>query len=175
MRILDALSAGEPGARIAAREGVSSQRVNRIRHEAAALPLAAIMDRITRAQAGSKGRSAGSRPHAGRPGYERLDQLAAAIGVDDEAVFELATLVISREVQIATVAVREGRLSDYKAAKDGPDPERLEKENERLLAQLGREFGSAASTPVFWTPTPHSARRKVGHCCASPPRWGPLF
>ncbi len=157
VKIMKALCKGQTGARIAKREKVTAAGVSKIRKRAATMTVARFLDQLI--QGGTKARQKpnGTRPSPGRPGYEHFDQWVKAFTVDDEAIFELATLILTPDAQIATIAVREGRLSDYqhavgsKASAGETSRKYLEKTGKRILRRLRNEIRSAGRIPVFWT------------------------
>ena len=152
LRILSALCADEPPKRIAAREKITTSYVSKIRKKAAGLTLAVFMDGTTKQASRVRKKAAGTRASAGNPGHEDIHKWAAKIPIKDEAVFELATLILTPEVQIATIAVREGHLYDYNAAvQDEKRSERFAEAGENVLGLLAREVHLAARTPIFWT------------------------
>lgn len=153
LRILAALVDGKTGAFIAGAEGVTPSAVSKLNVEMDRDGVAAVMARLLRPPADRK---QGTRNRAGRPGYEDFDQWAAAQSAEDEPVFELATLMISRDVQIASIAIREGRESEFvaaqKAATDKPDRKaRFDARFLTRLSRLRREFRQIATIPIFWT------------------------
>ena len=152
LKILRALYRGESGASIADAERITPQRVSMIRKEAADYTLKAVLDRLTNPKNRSKKELPSKRPHAGRPGYEHFDQWAEAIKVDDEAVFELSTLILTREIQVATLSIRIGKLCDYKETrKNKKNTDSLLKAEAIKMEREAKRVSDAWSIPVFWT------------------------
>ncbi len=145
-----AISQGETGAKIAEAEGVTPQAVSKLKKKINQDGVSAVIDRVVTPSKGRK--SVGKRSRAGRPGYETFAQWAEAQCADDEPVFELATLVISRGVQIATIAIREGGLKNFEATRrDADGQKRINDRFSTRLTAIRREMKRAADTPVFWT------------------------
>jgi hypothetical protein len=150
LRMMAALVDGETGASIAKREGVSTAAVSKLKKE---MERRGVSEEISRLLKPAKdGRKPGARKRAGRPGYEQFAQWSAKVSADDEPVFELATLLLSREVQVATIAIRNGRKADFKTRfKDAEEQESNEERINFELQMLRRTLEKTRGTPVYWT------------------------
>ncbi len=142
LRILDALRSGMPGAYVAMQEKVSAQLVSKIRKDAADLTPKHFMDRLTKRCQRTKKEVPLKLPHAGRPGYDNFDQWLGALKIEDEPIFELSTLVLQSEVQIASLSIREGKLWDFDRAKVV---------DQRQAARWAKGLKEEWNTPVYWT------------------------
>jgi hypothetical protein len=167
LRILLALCRGESVAAIAkAENNLSEQRVRDIRKKALELGLTAEIDRLTANPQKAKAQKTGKRAHAGRPGHETFDQRAAAFKAEDEPIFELSTLLIFPDLQVASFSVRLGRNEDCGAEEKGEgnsasEAEKQQKADERELQQelrvlhkltlLASEIECVSDEPVVWT------------------------
>lgn len=143
-----ALYEGRSEASIADDEEISVEAVRKLKKKLNRMGAKALIQELTTPSRARKSAAAGQR--AGRPGYQDFDQWAAAQTSEDEPVFELATLLISSEVQIATIAIREGRKADFERTTTS-DNERLDELFLRRLQVLNREFTNIANIPIFWT------------------------
>lgn len=160
LRILLALCRGEPVAAIAkAEKDLSQQRVRDIRDKALEEGLGAEIDRLTAKPKIAKARMPGQRAHAGRPGQKTFDQRARAFDANDEAIFQLSTLLLHPDVQVASLSIRLGRLDDFnKSAKRTGEENAEEMVQERLSDRLrkatkavAKEVERASDEPVYWT------------------------
>jgi|GEM_PF-2862373 len=152
IRIVMTLCKGETGASIARREKLTTAAVSKIRKSAAKLTVARFLERLIHGGTKARQKPNGIRPSPGRPGYEHFDQWVEAIPIEDEPIFEVSTIILSRTVQIATISVREGTLVDYGAATgDSKLLERREEFSLKAIRQLQTEIRDAAATEVFWT------------------------
>lgn len=160
LRILLALCSGERVAAIAkAEQGLSEERVRNIRKKAAKSGLTSEIDRLTAKPEIAKTRTPGQQAHAGRPGQKTFDQRARAFGANDEAIFELSTLLLFPDVQVASFSIRLGRLDDFnKSVKKTGEENAEEMVQDRLSARLlkatkavAKEVERASDEPVYWT------------------------
>ncbi|MDR3405867.1 MAG: hypothetical protein P4L99_25505 [Chthoniobacter sp.] len=149
LRILKALCDGVPGAKII--EGVTSARVSDIRREAAEQTVAVVIERLLARAKVSDAAQEKARTHAGRPGHEEFTEWMAEVNAEDESVFELSTLYVSRDVQIAVISFREGRHRDYKKKAEEKDGGTKCEETLRNRARrIAREIAAASKTRIFW-------------------------
>jgi len=159
LRILLALCRGESVSSIANAEELHEQRVRDIRAEAIKRTLTCEIDRLTAVPLKASAAKPEHRAHAGRPGHKRFDDRAAAFNADDEPIFELSTLLIFPDVQLASFSVRIGRLYDFKkqvkkANGENLDNGKLSRMDVRLLLatkDVARDVERAADEPVYWT------------------------
>lgn len=96
---------GETGTKISKREKISPQAIQKI-YDAAKQGVAAEIDRIVATAMKSQAPKAEKRPHPGRPGYETIHEWEEALAPEDEPIFEIATLFVTPDVQIASLATR---------------------------------------------------------------------
>ncbi|MEO6846632.1 MAG: hypothetical protein ABI254_05195, partial [Chthoniobacterales bacterium] len=146
LKILYALCKGLKAADIAKKEGVTPQLVSKIKKEAIRDALAIVIKRLLPKP------KKHSRPHAGRPGYHHFHEWLSNLKLANEPVYELTTLVLRRDVQLATITIRETCNSEWRH-KTGP---RSSKENNlnsepTVPNTIDREMRTCAEVPIFWT------------------------